>query len=477
MPLDDPKSAQRRFRPAHVTPARRPLSVPELAIAARRNLLETFPALAYHAPIVSGRAVGRWHLVMEPAALKRMLLDHVDNYPKSRATLRLLRAEEGSSIFTSEAEEWRWQRRAAAPVFAHRKLVDLAPAMSLAAARAADRLAASAARGYGGDGGVACVLEETTAATFDVVCDTLLSGGRVGEDLGLDRAKVGGAIAKYLAAIGKISLLDILDAPDWIPRPAQAANQKILEETVETVDRLIAARRKEVAETGPRADIISYLLTTADPETGREMDDATIRNNILAFIVAGHETTALTLGWALYLLANAPDVQEACAAEARAALGPERVANAAHLGRLPLTKQVIEEALRLYPPAALLGRQAREADTLCGREIRPGDTVIAPIYVLHRHEAHWERPLEFHPEHFTAERAAERSRYVYMPFGAGPRICIGMSFAINEAQIILATLLAQLRFEARPGHVVSPTVVVTLRPKGGMPLRVFRRAG
>lgn len=477
MALDDDAPAARPtplFHPPQVAPAMRKLSLPELALAARRNILETIPAGAYQQPIISGQTVGRWHMVTDPDALKRVLLDRVDAYPKSRITLRILRAEDGASIFTSEGESWRWQRRAAAPLFAHRKLVDLSPAITAAAHKAADALCAAADAAPTGIG-AACVQKVMVGATLDVVCDALLSGGRVGDALGLDRARIAGAIGRYFEAIGRVSFLDILEAPDWIPRPLERRHQRLLDDTVRMVDRLVAARRADFEAEGARADLIRALIAAVDPDTGRRMDDATIRNNLLAFIIAGHETTALTLAWALYLLANDPAAQARAAAEARAALDGEAAARPEHLAKTPYLRQVIEEALRLFPPAALMSRQAREADQLCGRRIAPGDTVLIPIYALHRRRGLWERPTAFDPEHFAPERAAARPRFTYLPFGAGPRICIGAGLAMMEAQIILATVLARVRVGARTGHRPEPVVSITLRPKGGMPLRVARR--
>ncbi len=461
------------FVPAHVKPVTKPLSLPEIAIRARRNALETMPALAYRQPIVSGRTFSRWHFVTGPEALKRVLLDNVDNYPKSPMTQRLLKPAIGVSIFTSEGDEWRWQRRAAAPVFSHRNMSALTPMMSAAADRTAERLERSADNGFDGVG-AACVMQEMVTATFDVVTDALL-GGAAGAEVGLDRARIGAAITRYLETVGRISFLDLISAPNWIPRPAQLLHGRVMNETTAMVDALIARRRAALDAGEQRDDLVDYLLRAEDAETGRRMDDATLRNNLLSFIVAGHETTALALAWAMYLLANDPQVQERAAEEAAAALGERRFATSEDLPKLGYIGQVIDEAMRLYPPAAILSRQAREADVLCDREIQPGDLVILPIYALHRHEMLWDRPNAFDPERFAPEAVKQRHRFAYLPFGAGPRICIGMRFAVWEAQIILATILARLRVLPKPGRQPKPVMTVTLRPEGGMPLRMARR--
>lgn len=462
------------FRPAHVEPAVRPKSLLEVAAAARRNLLETIPAIAYRQPIVSGRTVARWHMIMDPGALKHVLLDRVEDYPKSAVTQRLLRPAIGASIFSSEGEEWRWQRRAAAPIFNPRKIEALAPVMTAAAERSVERMARAADAGFEG-AGVVDVMEETISATFDVVCDALIGAGPAGSETALDRREVGAQITRYLETIGRVSLLDIIGAPNWVPRPAQLMHRNVLESTSRKVARLVAERRAAMAAGADYDDLVAYLIGATDPETGRQMDDATVQNNLISFIVAGHETTALALAWSLYLLANAPDLQERAAAEAQAALdgGP---ATAAAIAKAPYLRQVIDEAMRLYPPAAMLSRQARGRDEILGRDILPGDTVILPIYALHRHDALWDRPHAFDPENFAPELAQRRDRFAYLPFGAGPRICIGMSFALMEAQIILGALLARLAFAPRAsGRAPTPVLTMTLRPEGGMPLRVRRR--
>jgi cytochrome P450 len=198
------------------------------------------------------------------------------------------------------------------------------------------------------------------------------------------------------------------------------------------------------------------------------MTDAELRDNLLTFIVAGHETTALTLAWAFYLLAHHPDAQDCARAEAQAVLGG-RAAGAADVARLPFVRAVIDEALRLYPPAGLLSRTARERDELAGATILPGDTVMLPVYAIHRHRDRWEAPDAFRPERFLGPPPA---RYAYLPFGVGPRICIGAAFAVQEAVIILATLLARFRFAPVPGRDPRPVMILTLRPEGGVWLTV-----
>ena len=444
-------------RPARVPLATQPLGILGSFRAGRRNVLELIPDLATHAKILSGRTVRRWHMVMAPDALRRILRENVENYPKSVVTKLILEPAIGDSLFVAEGQEWLWQRRTAAPVFSHRNVAALGPVMTAAAERAADRIGRAAGR--------ACDLyDEMVAATFEVISDVTLSGDPSG---GFDRGAVHRAIEGYIAQTARVSLLDIIGAPPWVPRPGRMVAGAAMREMKRVADGAIDRRRAEGAR--PVPDLLDLLLAGEDPKSGRRMSTSELRDNLLTFIVAGHETTALTLSWALYLCAFDQGVQDAARAEAQAVLG-DRAATAADVPALPLIRRIVDEALRMYPPAAFLARTAREADMLMGREVRPGDTVILPIYALHRHHALWPDPDRFDPGRFADARAIDR--FAYLPFGDGPRVCIGANFALQEAVIILATLLARFRFARVPGREPKPVMILTLRPEGGVWLNV-----
>lgn len=437
--------------PVHPDLHKVPLGLLASLKAARNNLLEILPYIAVKQPMVSGKTGLRWHMVMDPDAIRRMLLENLDNYPKSNATKNLLKPAIGNSMFVAEGAEWRWQRRAAAPVFSHRNVTALGPVMSLAAQDCCDRLA------RGGKGAVN-MMDEMVRTTFDVIAEVTFSG-----EGSFDAVSVHNAIDAYIAEAGKISLLDMIGAPDWIPRPGRLMSGSAVRDMRRVADTAITERKTR----GPRdiPDLLDLLLEGVDPETKRSMNTAELRDNLLTFIVAGHETTALSLSWALYLLAFDPAIQDRARAEVQSVL-QGRAATGEDVANLPFVRCIIDEALRMYPPAAIVSRTALEADTLCGREIRPGDTVMIPIYALHRHEMLWDDPNAFRPDRFADRKAIDR--YAYLPFGDGPRICIGASFAIQEAVIILATLLAQFKFHAVPGKDPDPVMILTLRPEGGV---------
>jgi cytochrome P450 len=419
--------------------------------ASRRNVLSIIPPIATRQPMVSGRTGKRWHMVMDPDAIRRVLLEEVDNYPKSLVTKNLLRPAIGESLFIAEGAHWRWQRRAAAPVFSHRNVMNLAPIMTAAAERSCERITAAGPRAVD-------MAEDMVRTTFDVIADVTFSG-----DGTFDADAVHGAIDAYIAEAGKISLFDLLGFPDWVPRPGRVMSGGAVKQMKGVADEAVEARRAQGRDGVP--DLLDLLLEGEDPKTKRQMNTAELRDNLLTFIVAGHETTALTLAWSLYLCAFDQGVQDRARAEARGVLG-DRACTGQDVEHLPYIRQIIDEALRLYPPAGMVSRTAMADDTLCGREVKRGDTVILPIYALHRSHLLWEEPDAFRPERFADRKAIDR--YAYLPFGDGPRICIGASFPIQEAVIILATLLNRYRFTPVKGRDPDPVMILTLRPEGGV---------
>jgi cytochrome P450 len=346
-----------------------------------------------------------------------------------------------------------------APVFQMRNLQGLAPAMTRAAEAAAARINAAAIAG------TVDVYPEMVAATCDVICDAAFSSREV-----IRREEITASVTSFINNVARISLLDAIGAPRWIPRPGRirAARGPALDLLV---DQVIGIRLRNGPSDPP--DMLDALIAARDPETGRAMDAVELRNNLLAFILAGHETTALALTWSLYLLAFDQGVQKRARTMAQDVLG-DRAARADNLERLGYIRQIIEEALRLYPPAALLRRGVAEEDRIGDRVVRPGALVMLPIYALHRHALLWERPNAFDPERFAPEAERGRRRFTYLPFGAGPRACIGAGFAMLEAQIILATLLARFSFVLPSGFQPRPRMWLTLRPADGMPLAVQR---
>ena len=436
----------------NITPHGKPLTMLQSLRAARRNVLEVIPAICYMQPMISGWMGARWHMVQCPSAMKRIFLDNAKAYPKAEVMNRMVRPAVGDSLFTAEGADWRWQRRAVAPVFAQRNVVALAPVMSATAQRAVERL---------GAGGPQDIVSEMLSATFDVICDVALSGREH-----FDADVYGAAILRYFETAGKASLLDFLQVPQWVPRPGAIMGRGSVKTMHAMVSDAIEARRAEV-DRQAADDLLDHMLKAEDPETGRSMTPRDVLHNMQFFIVAGHETTALALSWALYLLATHPEIQERARAEAQSALhGPS--ATAQDLEKAGFIAQVLDEAMRLFPPVGFLARQAAEADVLNGREVRPGEIIFLAIYALHRHQMFWDRPDAFDPDNFAPSKVKQRHKYLHIPFGAGPRVCVGANFAMMQAQIILTTLLAHYRFDTTDRPAPVPTMSMTLRPEGGV---------
>ena len=440
--------------PAKAVLATRKMSLLEIIRKTRRNVIEIIPELATRQPMVSGKTVRRWHIVMDPTGLRRILQDQPESYPKAKLLSTMLRPAIGNSLFVAEGKEWLWQRRAAAGAFHTRSIRGLAPVMAEAAKRLADRISQSSP-------GIIDICDEMTVATYEVISDVAFSDGR-----GVNRRDVLEAIEKFTARAGRVSPLDVINAPTWIPRfgrlVSDTAVRRMKSITMDVIDN---RRRSEIQ----LDDLHGLLAEGFDPETGRYMNKVELRDNLLTFIVAGHETTTLALAWSLYLLAFDQNAQNAVREEANSVL-QGRIAEADDLANLSFSRQVIQEALRLYPPAGMLLRTALKADEIGGREVRPGDTMMLAIYALHRNHCYWKRPDHFEPTRFSDPKTAHS--YTYLPFGGGRRMCIGFGFAMQEALIFLTAVMSRFRFELSDETDAYPVMILTLRPRSGLRLKV-----
>ena len=450
------------FVPETVTPPDKPLGLVRGLFQMIENPLFVWPKAMYQNPYHGVRWLGRtFHYLRSPDHMKAVFLDHVDVFEKSPFQRRLVKPATGDGLLSAVGEHWKLQRRAASPAFRVEALRALTPAFAASAAATVERLRAA---GASAPGDVMCQMQH---ATLDVIVETMLGG----EDPGFRYETVAGSVTDYMESMGHPDLLDMFGAPPWLPRPwAQKGRRAAAGLKQAAVDAL--QRRRSSGSL--RNDLLGLLLAARDPETGRGLSDVELRDNIVTFIGAGHETTALALTYSLYLIANAPDVQDRLLAEVERVAGGEPI-DAAMVEVMPYCEQVIKEAMRLYPPVALIDRTPKEDIRIGDIEMKKGDLVFALIYIMHRHTRLWDRPEVFDPDRFSPQRSEGRHRFQYMPFGAGPRICIGMKFAYMEAIAILATLVRALRFGPNPNFRVVPNIRITLRPEGGMPLFVQAR--
>jgi cytochrome P450 len=397
-------------------------------------------------------------LVHEPKAIRRVLLENADNYRKDSLQRRVLSAGLSEGLLSAEGSKWQMQRRALAPMFARRTVLDFAPAVLKAVGALCERWHLECGERE------LDVAAEMTRLTLDVLERTIFSDG-----LGGDVDEIRSAMGTYFDTIGRISPLDLFGAPDFVPRIGRLRVRSTLRFFESAIDHIIETRRHRL-EAGPNGapeDILTLLLEALDPDTSTHMTAAEVRSNILTFIAAGHETTANTLTWSLFLLSQSPEWRSRVEAEADDAIGTPIDGL---LDRLVVTRAVIEEALRLYPPIAAISRVAMNSDELAGEPIRRGSLIVIAPYVLHRHRLLWDCPEDFDPARFLGSARKEIDRFAYLPFGAGPRTCIGMTFAMQEATLALATIVHYFRLELAPRHAVWPVLRVTLRPAGGLPM-------
>lgn len=459
-----------RRRPPAPEPEEREFGRLELLLRLRRNPLTIWRTRHFREPIVAGEGLFGYGVVLsDPAAVRHVLVENAANYRKDDLQRTILAPGLGEGLLTAEGEAWKRARRTLAPLFTPRSVAALAQRMVAPAERTVARMAQRRS------GRIVDVAADMTRVTYDILADTMFSNAIAG---GADA--FGKALTRYFETQGRIDPLDILGAPAWLPRIGRWMARPAIAFFEGQVADIIAVRQAEHAsgrrETGT-ADLLDALLAARDPETGAGLSEAEVGANIVTFIGAGHETTANALTWSLYLVALAPDLREALEAEIDS-VGDDLAAAALSGERLSLTRAVIEETMRLYPPVPSLSRTALADDVAAGRcAIPKGAFVVISPYLLHRHETLWDAPEQFRPERFLPGARETIERYAYLPFGAGPRICIGQQFAMVEAVVVLASLLRRLRFAYAGEAAPMPVQRITLRPREGMPMRVTPRQG
>jgi len=397
---------------------------------------------------------GPFDLVMihRPEDIRTVLLERADEFHKS-PTYQGLRLVVGDGLLTSEGEFWRRQRKLMTPAFHHKRLVGFCETMVQCASDCADDWGALV-RDRGEDV-VIDLHEQMLALTFRIVGLTLFS-----TELSDKASGMGPALETVLDHANYVATSMLLAPPPWVPTPRNRRFREALAVVDDVVLGIIGERRRTGEDTG---DLLSMMMAASD-ETGEvRMTDAELRDEVATLVLAGHETTAQALTWTFMLLSRHPEVERRVVAEIREVCGDRRP-SFEDLKALEYTGRVIDESMRLYPPAWLFERQAQVDMELGGYTI-PAKTLIAVSpWALHRHPGHWENPEGFDPDRFEREVP----RYTYLPFGGGPRQCIGVNFALYEAKLVLATLLQRYSLALVPGQDLTPDAAVTLRPSHGM---------
>jgi len=427
----------------------------------RDNALSAHGPENFSADIIAERILWRRMFILnEPGAIRHVLLDNAANYTKTEVGRRILEPGLGRGLLTSEGETWRRHRRIMAPAFDPRSVAGYAPIMT---GVSEELLAKWDALAEPRELDVAAAMMHTTlhiisramfSADSDEIVDTVVKG-----------------VNTYQVSV-RPSLLDLLHVPLWLTRLLAPFPTGIFDEFDRKVDKLLTERGR--APDAEPKDLLARLLAARDAETGGGMTPKEVRDQVVTIFMAGHETTSQALSWTWYLLSQHPAVERRLHNELAAVLGgrPPRYEDVASM---PYARMVIEESMRLYPPAHTFGREPIADDEILGHRIPAGADVLVLPWLLHRKPQLWDNPERFDPERFTPERAAERPRFAYLPFGGGPRICIGAAFAMTEAILILATIAQRYRLHLKPGHPVEPQGLITLRPRYGLQMILERR--
>lgn len=453
-------------------PLPRPVPPSKLGIirTVLRNPLELWGVPSYTLPWIETRFFGRTTIIVnDPGLIRHVLVDNVANFAMDEVRQLVLRPILRDGLLTAEGDVWKRSRKAMAPVFTPRHARGFARQMLSKSEEFTERFETGEAEGTVRD-----IAADMTALTYLILSETLFSGeiATEGQDVAAD-------VDALLHHMGRIDPLDMLAAPAWLPRLTRIGGRQVLAKFRALVRSTMEKRKAAIAsdpQSAPR-DFLTLLLEVEGPQ-GLSTEE--IEDNILTFIGAGHETTARALAWTLYCVANSPTIRTAMETEIDSVLkdGADPVD---WLERMPLVRAAFEEALRLYPPAPSINRQALKRDRFeapdgTAIDIRKGATILIMPWTLHRHELYWENPRLFDPRRFLPENREKIGRFQYLPFGAGPRVCIGATFALQEAVIALAVLMQRFRFDTAGGASPWPVQKLTVQPAGGLAMRVTRRA-
>lgn len=415
-------------------------------------------AATYGDAVRIGMKPKTFYFFNHPDYAKHVLSDNSQNYHKGIGLVHARRAL-GDGLLTSEGELWRKQRKVIQPVFQAKRIAAQAGVVAEEAALLVERL-----RAHSG-GEPIDVVREMTGLTLGILGRTLLDADLSGYE------SVGHAFeAMQDQAMFELSSMSMV--PMWVPLPKQLRFRKARTELQRIVD-LLVAERTATGNTGD--DALSRLIVSTREERDPRVGAERMRDELVTLLLAGHETTASTLGWTFHLLDRHPDVAARVRAEAISVLG-NRLPVYEDLLRMPYITMVLNEVMRLYPPVWMLSRVAQEADEIAGYKVPAGSDVLICSYTLHRHPRFWDEPERFDPERFNPANTANRARYAYVPFGAGPRFCVGNNLGMMEAAFVTAMVARDLRLTTVPTHRVVPEPMLSLRIRGGLPMRVHAMA-
>jgi cytochrome P450 len=455
---------------AFVPPAPIPRSrerIPGIVEVARtifRNPLELWGEPSYEERWINTRFINeRTLIVNDPGLIRHVLVDNAANYKMGVIRQLVLRPILRDGLLTAEGDVWKRSRKAMAPVFTPRNISRFGESMLASVQRYAKAYERAAV-----DAGVRDIARDMTELTFDMLSQTLFSGEIVtaSGDFASD-------VERLLHTMGRVDPFDLLKFPDWVPRLTRLRGNRVMGMFRGIVDDTMAKREQRMAAGEQVPNDFLTLLLQQEQAGGLTREE--VKDNIITFIGAGHETTARALGWTLYCLANSPAELAPVESEIDSFLAGETGSPESWVERLPKTRAAFEEAMRLYPPAPSINRAAIADDRFGDLRIEAGVTVLIMPWTLHRHRRLWAEPEAFIPSRFWPENRESIDRFQYLPFGAGPRVCIGASFALQEAVIALAVLLHRFRFHCTAACKPWPVQKLTTQPEGGLPMTITSR--
>ncbi len=428
-------------------------------MAMRESPISTWGQRAYEEDIIQGRFFGHSSFILNtPDSIRHVLVDNFENYTRTPAGIRVLRPILGQGLLIAEGRAWKHQRRTLAPAFTPRAVASLVPHMIAATDETIAKLRAAS-------NAPVDLREAMQRMTLEIAGRTMFS-------FGMQRhgAKLRDFVMEYGKRLARPHLLDLILPLGW-PSPQDFSRARFRKRWTRFVGELIAERRAAGKNEGaPPRDLFDLMGEARDPETGEAFGDEQLGDQVATMILAGHETTATALFWSLYLLALDPRVQDELAAEVVGA----GVSAAGDIERLKFTRAVVDETMRLYPPAFLIARSASGPDSIAGRPVRKNDVILIAPWLLHRHEKLWRDPNAFIPQRFMPP-SPPPDRFAYLPFGVGARVCIGAHFALVEATLALARIIGTFRVTLVDQEAVMPVGVVTTQPDRSPMFRITAR--
>jgi cytochrome P450 len=437
---------------APLVPPSPPRAPDDMNVFARLKAISVSPIgswgqRAYEEDIIRGRFFGHSSFILNaPDAIRHVLVDNYENYTRTPAGFRVLRPILGEGLLIAEGRAWKHQRRTLAPAFTPRAVTTLIPHMLAATDETVDKLRAAS-------NAPVDLREAMQRMTLEIAGRTMFS-------FGMDKhgAALRDFVMEYGERLARPQFFDLVLPLGW-PTPQDFARARFRKRWTAFVGQLMAERRAAGKNEGaPARDLFDLMGDARDPETGQAFTDTQLGDQVATMILAGHETTATALFWALYLLALDPAIQQQVAVEVQGAA----VDGALDIERLKFTRAVLDETMRLYPPAFLIARAAAGPDTIAGFPVRKNDAILIAPWLLHRHEKLWRDPNAFVPSRFMTGTPPDR--FAYLPFGVGPRVCIGAHFALVEATLALAKMIGAFRVALADKEPVMPIGVVTTQP-------------